>query len=66
MSAPSLRSYRVSLADGYAVRVTAESRQAARSLADQLGSETRSSVAPAGASFEYVQILDEYEEGGAA
>jgi hypothetical protein len=65
MSAPALRSYRVSLADGFAVWITAESCHAAGLLAERLWSETRSTVAPAGAGFECVEILDVYEEGGA-
>jgi hypothetical protein len=56
-----LHRYRVSLADGFAVWIAAESRQAAGLLAERLWSETRSTVAPDGAAFEYVEILDEFE-----
>jgi hypothetical protein len=66
MSAPDLRSYRVSLAgDGaYAVWVTAESRRAACDLAERMWNENRSAVARQGG--DDIKILDEYEEGGAA
>jgi hypothetical protein len=68
MSAPELRSYRVSLV-GYgvfAVWVTAESRRAACDLAERMWHENRSALAGPDPGFEYVEILDEYEEGGAA
>jgi hypothetical protein len=68
MSAPELRRYRVSLAGYgvYAVWVTAESRMAACSLAEHLWRQSRSAVLAGDTGPEYVKILDEYEEGGAA
>jgi hypothetical protein len=60
MSAPELRSYRVSLV-GYgvfAVWVTAESRRTACALAERLCSENRSAVTGD------IAVLDEHEEGG--
>ena len=68
MSAPELRKYRVSLKGHgtFAVWVAAESRRAACELAERMWSENRSGVAGHGTGFEYVEILDEYEEGGPA
>jgi hypothetical protein len=67
MSAPQLRNYRVSLVGYgvYAVWVTAESRRAACDLAERMWRETRSVVPLRDGVIEYVEILDEYEEGGA-
>jgi hypothetical protein len=68
MSAPELRSYRVSLV-GYgvfAVWVTAESRTAACLAAERLWSENRSALDRRDGGIEHIEILDEYEEGGAA
>jgi hypothetical protein len=50
----------------FAVWVTAESRTAACSLAEQLWRQSRSAVVGRAGGFEYIEILDEYEEGGAA
>jgi len=64
MSAPTFRSYRVSLAGcgAYAVWVTAESRRAACGLAERLWSENRSSLTLQRGGLAYVEILDEYDE----
>jgi hypothetical protein len=62
-----LRNYRVSLVGYgvYAVWVTAECRRAACDLAERMWRETRSVVPLQDGVIEYVEILDEYEEGGA-
>jgi hypothetical protein len=67
MNAPQLRNYRVSLVGYgvYAVWVTAESRRAACDLAERMWRETRSVVPLQDGVIEYVEILDEYEEGSA-
>jgi hypothetical protein len=64
--APELRSYRVSLVGYgvYAVWVTAESRRAACDLAERMWNENRSAVARQDGVIEYIEILDEYEDGG--
>jgi hypothetical protein len=63
MSAPDLRSYRVSLPGSGAVWVTADSRRAACDLAESILGENsappRDGTGPA-------EILDEYEDGDAA
>jgi hypothetical protein len=68
MSAPELRSYRVSLVGYgvYAIWVTAESRGAACDVAERLWSENRSALTWCDGGIEHIEILDEYEEGGAA
>jgi len=67
MSAPDLRSYRVSLVSGmHAVWVTAESRRAACDLAEHLWRDKRPAFAPAAGAMEWIEVLDEYEEGGAS
>jgi hypothetical protein len=66
MTAPEMRSYRVSLV-GHgecAVWVTAESRPAACELAARLWRENRSTLYSPDGVMEYVGILDEYEDGG--
>jgi hypothetical protein len=65
--APELRNYRVSLVGYgvYAVWVAAESRRAACDLAERMWNENRSAVAKQDGVLEYIEILDEYEEGGA-
>jgi hypothetical protein len=67
MSAPALRNFRVSLVGygAYAVWVTAESRRAACDLAERMWSENRSTSTLQHGGIAYVEILDEYEEGGA-
>jgi hypothetical protein len=67
MSFPELRSYRVSLVGQgvYAVRVTAESRTAACLAAERLWSENRSALDWRDGGIEYIEVLDEYDEGGA-
>jgi hypothetical protein len=67
MSAPELRSYRVSLV-GYgacAVWITAESRTTACTAAERLWSESRSALNWRDGGIQHIEILDEYEEGGA-
>jgi len=67
MSAPELRSYRVSLVGGrYAVWVTAESRNAACEVAERMWRDRRSAFPPSLGAMEWIEVLDEYEEGGAA
>jgi hypothetical protein len=67
MSAPELRNYRVALVSYgvYAIWVTAESRQAACDAAERLWSENRSDFKWCDGGIEYIEVLDEYEEGGA-
>jgi hypothetical protein len=63
MSAPDLRSYRVSLPGSGAVWVTAESRRSACDLAEGIWGEN---AAPPCDGTGPVEILDEYEDGDAA
>jgi hypothetical protein len=67
VNAPALRNYRVSLVGhgAFAVWVTAESRRAACDLAERMWSENRCSLASPQGEMEYIEILDEYEEGDA-
>jgi hypothetical protein len=59
MSAPDLRSYRVSLPGSGAIWVTADSRRAACDLAARVWTEHRS-ILPCGTGP--VEILDEYDD----
>jgi hypothetical protein len=65
--APQLRNYRVSLVGYgvYAVWVTSESRRAACDLAERMWNESRPAAAKQDGVIEYIEILDEYEDGGA-
>jgi hypothetical protein len=65
MSAPELRSYRVSLVGYgvYAVWVTAESRRAACDAAERLWSENCSALDWRDGGIERIETLDEHEEG---
>jgi hypothetical protein len=63
MSVPDLRSYRVSLPGSGAVWVTADSRRAACDMAERIWTDHHS-ILPGGTGP--VEILDEYEDGGAA
>jgi hypothetical protein len=67
INAAPLRNYRVSLVGYgvYAVWVTAESRPAARDLAEHMWSESRAVLPLQDGVIEYVEILDEYEAYGA-
>lgn len=68
MNIPALRSYRVSLvAYGvYAVWVTAESREAACAVAERLWRKDHSAFTWCDGGIEHIEVLDEYEDGGAA
>ena len=67
MSIAALRRYRVLLVGYgvYAVWVTAESRTAACSTAERLWSENHSTLDWRDGGIEHIEILDEYEYGGA-